>query len=150
MDLEYYFKEIKKNMRIYFSECSSKTGLPHFSAQFLIALAEKDDRSLKELSEELFVDKAHTTRAVKLLEKRGYLICRDDILDKRVKRLIITEKGRKTAFSVKADIEVWRKGLFDNFSEKDFINMQVLAVKIYENTDNLIASIGKGDKGDLC
>ncbi len=150
MELEYYFKEIKKNMRAFFAEMSTKTQIPHFAMQFLAALDEHDGPSLKELSEELFVDKAHTTRAVSMLAKRGYLICRDDSVDKRVKRLYLTEKGKRIASNAKAEAEAWRKGIFNNFSESDFEQMKALAEKIYENTKLMVENLKKCGKGGIC
>ncbi len=60
---------------------------------FLLELYYLDGISQEELSSYLNIDEANTTRAIKKLEKEGYVIRKRDEEDRRVKRIYLTEKA---------------------------------------------------------
>lgn len=60
---------------------------------FLLELYYLDGINQEELSSYLNIDEANTTRAIKKLEKEGYVIRKRDEEDRRVKRIYLTEKA---------------------------------------------------------
>lgn len=60
---------------------------------FLLELYYLDGVSQEELSSYLNIDEANTTRAIKKLEKEGYVIRKRDDKDRRTKRIYLTEKA---------------------------------------------------------
>ena len=52
-----------------------------------------DGISQEELSSYLNIDEANTTRAIRKLEKEGYVVRKRDEKDKRIKRIYLTEKA---------------------------------------------------------
>lgn len=64
---------------------------------FLLELYFMDGVSQEELSSYLNINEANTARAIKKLEKEGYVIRKRDEKDKRIKRIYLTEK----AFEIK-------------------------------------------------
>lgn len=60
---------------------------------FLLELYYLDGVSQEELSSYLNIDEANTTRAIKKLEKEGYVIRKRDDKDRRIKRIYLTEKA---------------------------------------------------------
>jgi DNA-binding MarR family transcriptional regulator len=61
---------------------------------FLAELFDRDELSQEELAEALHMDKGTTARAVKALERSGYIVRVQDRRDKRKKRIRLTSKAR--------------------------------------------------------
>ncbi|NCA67926.1 MAG: hypothetical protein EOM87_07685 [Clostridia bacterium] len=96
---------------------------------------------MRELSEELLVDKAHTTRAVRELESRGLAICKEDEKDKRIKRLHLTPRGKSIAQQAENTMNEWSNALFKGLSEEELKTLGDILKKAYDNTHELIESI---------
>ncbi|HMM06909.1 MAG TPA: MarR family transcriptional regulator [Clostridiales bacterium] len=71
---------------------------------FFVELQRNDGVTQEELSSVLYIDKAATTRAIKSLEKKGYVKCFQDEQDRRKIRVFATDKARECGFSVKNDL----------------------------------------------
>lgn len=56
-------------------------------------LLDRDGMSQEELSKEMVVDSSHTTRAIKDLEKKGYVYREKDPNDNRKNNVFVTEKA---------------------------------------------------------
>lgn len=61
---------------------------------YLYVVSQREGITQKELSEELYVDKSTTAKAVKSLVSRGYVVQAEHPEDKRCVQLYLTEKGR--------------------------------------------------------
>ncbi len=138
MNIGIYFKDIKKNMRIFFNSQSSCTGVPLWAMHYIISLANNGGQSMRELTQELFVDKAHTTRAISKLAKLGLIDCIEDENDRRIKRLYLTKKGQKLALNAKASMERWQECVFKDFSEDELSVLEHLIMKVYQNSQELV------------
>lgn len=62
---------------------------------FLYVISQKEGITQKELSEELYVDKSTTAKAVKSLISQGYVVKESLSQDKRFVQLYLTEQGKK-------------------------------------------------------
>lgn len=69
-------------------------GLSNWQFTLLTALAMGDPPTMRNLAEELALDKSTLTANVKLLEKRGLIATKSDSHDRRARRVHLTEAGR--------------------------------------------------------
>lgn len=69
-------------------------GLTYPQYLVLLQLWERDDRSVRELGEALFLDSGTLTPMLKRMEAAGWLDRRRDTRDERVVRITLTPKGQ--------------------------------------------------------
>ena len=74
---------------------------------FLVNLYDNEGINQEELSSMLFIDKAATARAIKLLEKKGFLKRETCEKDKRAKNLYLTDKGKDYKEFIYSRLEKW-------------------------------------------
>ncbi len=86
---------------------------------FLLALYKKDGISQEEISNHLKIDKATTAKAIKKLEKEGYVKRNINSEDRRAYKVFLTQK----AFDIKPEIHSilrnWADVLSGGFSEDE-------------------------------
>jgi DNA-binding MarR family transcriptional regulator len=70
-------------------------SLSQIRALFLLSYAEHE-LALTELAPQLGLSVAATGRAVDVLVRHGLVACREDALDRRIKRIALTEPGHDT------------------------------------------------------
>ncbi len=69
-------------------------GLTYTQYVALIALAEQDGQTVKQLSERLFLEPSTMTPVLKRLEAMGYLKRSRDLKDERNVRIVLSDAGR--------------------------------------------------------
>jgi DNA-binding MarR family transcriptional regulator len=74
---------------------------------FLVNLYEKDGVSQEQLSTNLFINKAATTRAISRLEKLGYVKRIRDPYDNRAYLVTLTAKGLKMRDFIRTKLDNW-------------------------------------------
>mgnify|MGYP000874520749 CR=1 FL=1 len=108
-------------------------------------LLDHDGISQEELSDEMNVDSAHTTRAIKRLEESGLIFRKTDDQDARKKNVFVTQK----AMSIKDDYHNIYKGLneilLNGFSKEE---LQILPNLLYKMRDNIILYMKDNNLGD--
>lgn len=72
-------------------------GLTYPQYLAMVALGEKDDRTVGELGDQLFLESNTLTPLIKRLEANGLVTRRRDSADERLVRVSLTEKGRRLA-----------------------------------------------------
>jgi len=86
---------------------------------FLLALYKKDGISQEEISDHLKIDKATTAKAIRRLEKEGYIKRDINSEDRRAFKVFLTQK----AFDIKPEIysilRNWSDALSGGFSEDE-------------------------------
>ena len=108
-----------------------RIGSGQFS--FLMTLYRKDGITQEDLAHLLHVDKATSARAVKTLEKEGYLIRKEDARDRRKYRIFVTEKGRTIESMMKSISSEWTARLLSGFSENEKDLMTLFLEKMVKN-----------------
>lgn len=86
---------------------------------FLLELYYCDGVSQEELSSYLSIDGANTTRAIKKLEKEGYVVRKQDEKDRRKKRIYLTEKAIKMKPKIFNLIEQWENSLSESLTKAE-------------------------------
>jgi len=92
---------------------------------FLKKLSNKDGINQEHLAESLNFSKATSTRAIKKLEKEGYIIRKKDKTDKRAYNVFITKKGKQLMNIFRNITSDWTHTLLSGFTEHErelFIN----------------------------
>lgn len=92
-----------------------------------------DGINQEKLSEEVFIDKAMTARAMKKLENEGYIIRETDKNDKRSKLIYLTDKGKEVCKEVIKVIDEWNNILLDGFEEEEKEKAKEYLRRIWEN-----------------
>ena len=75
-------------------EACQKLGLTYSEYVLFMRVFENEGTSQEDLAALLFVDKAVVTRTMKLLEEKNLIYREKDAVDRRMKRIYLTEFGR--------------------------------------------------------
>ncbi|WP_101773308.1 MarR family winged helix-turn-helix transcriptional regulator [Peptostreptococcus faecalis] len=86
---------------------------------FMSALYSQDGVSQEYLSSYLSIDKASTARVIDSLLKKGFIIKKKDLEDKRVNRIYLSEKGLSIKSEVKSILNDWGMILTNDMSEEE-------------------------------
>ncbi|MBU7018523.1 MAG: MarR family transcriptional regulator [Theionarchaea archaeon] len=108
-----------------------RIGSGQFS--FLMTLYRRDGITQEDLANLLHVDKATSARAVKNLEKEGYIARKEDAEDKRKYRVFVTEKGREIESMMKSISSEWTARLLSGFTEDEKESVTIFLEKMVKN-----------------
>jgi DNA-binding MarR family transcriptional regulator len=111
---------------------------------YLVNLAENDGVNQKYLSDMIIIDDALTTRVMKSLESKGYIIRERNLNDQRSYNIRLTEKGVRIQPIILEKLKYWTdiisKGL--NEEDKDSIIEKLIAMS------NNALKVTKGEKDE--
>jgi len=96
-----------------------KYGVGSSQVFFLMRLYHGDRISQDQMASELLVDKATCTRAIKKLERAGFVMRVVDAADRRVHRIHLTKKAKKLRPIIEKISEDWTSLLLTGFSEEE-------------------------------
>lgn len=100
---------------------------------FLYVICNHQGISQTELSKMLHIGKGTTTKAIKHLEKAGYVRREKDLEDKRAYKLYLTEKGNEIAPLVNEAYKEMRELYGEGFSVEEYIYVLNALKKILKN-----------------
>lgn len=109
---------------------------------YLVNLAENDGVNQKYLSDMIIIDDALTTRVMKRLENKGYIVRKKSQDDKRSYTIRLTEKGVKIQPIILEKLKYWTDVISESIDEdeKDFI------IKKLKEMSNNALKLTKGDQ----
>ena len=84
---------LSRQLNLYFSHELVETEVTASELLYLAQLYKQDGLTQEEMSEELSVDKAATTRTMQALEEKGLIYRTASTTDKRAKKVYLTNKG---------------------------------------------------------
>ena len=118
-----YFGIVRRRIQSLVVEASMDMGLTYAEFSVMLVLFDKEGCSQDDMTNYLHVDKAAITRVIKKLESRGYLFRKQDEIDRRLKRLFLTEEGKETEKKIKEIVQKILNYLTEDFSdlEKDTV-----------------------------
>ena len=102
-------------------------GMTPATAPFLKVIAENEGISLRELSEILVVDKAHTTRVVSKLIDDGFVV---NMAQGPAYSLHLTPKGKEISGQVKSIVDDAWKSMFRDLTPEEHETMKVIMSKV--------------------
>lgn len=106
---------------------------------FFMTLQYCEGVTQEELTALVCVDKAVTTRVVRTMEEKGYLVRVQDEKDRRQNRIYPTEKARQLGPKVKAELLKFNSRLTEGIDEQSLEQLYASLVKIEENLKNIQA-----------
>ncbi len=89
-----YFAILDRRSRSYVLEACRPLKITYAEYVLLLRIFDCEDASQEELARALHADKSAVARVVKLLEAKGFICREKDAVDRRVKRIRLTEYGR--------------------------------------------------------
>ncbi len=98
--------------------------------QFLLRLYLKDGMSHDELTEQVCLDKATTTRAIKKLEDKGYVKLTPHEKDKRKYHIYLTEKALQQKEEIFEISKRWEEQLIGGLEQEELDQLFYLLRKI--------------------
>lgn len=114
---------IHRQFQIYINNQLKPYDLNSSEYPYLVNLATNEGVSQKYLSDILCVDEALTTRVIKSLEQKEYVIREKSLEDKRSYNIRLTEKGKKIQPIIMNKLKYWTEILSEDMSEEqvDFV-----------------------------
>ena len=96
-----------------------------------------DGISQKEISEYCGKDKTSVTKIIDTLEKKNLVVRVTDQLDHRVKRVVLSQKGRELFLSALPVMAQTRDELRSGISDKEIEALKSILSKIYKNLKDI-------------
>jgi DNA-binding MarR family transcriptional regulator len=135
-DLDFFPKSIgklNKQMQKIFGEELKACDLSSAHALYMIVLFENDGITLKELTENVGMDKANTTRVVRDLKLKGYIYTDRAIEGGRKYKVFLTEDGKRAAEIVRSSIKKMLDNIFSILTETEREQYITILKKIITN-----------------
>lgn len=95
--LDHFFVDIFNRILMLEEKWLNQEGLSDLSIteiHMLSAIAQREDASMSSVAKQASLTNGTVTTMVKKLEKKGYVLRRQDAEDKRIVRVILSDKGR--------------------------------------------------------
>ena len=86
---------------------------------FLMKLYNNDGINQETLAHCLKIDKATSARAIKKLEKEGFVLRRKDKSDKRAYKIFLTKKAKDLQLKIRKITREWTNALLTDFTENE-------------------------------
>lgn len=123
-------RAIKNYIEKRVSQTSESMGLKRTHGQFLKTIYDNEGLSLKELSNEMYVDKSLTTRVIKSLIDNGFVINMN--AESREYRLYLTDKGNDAVGKIDKIVnDAWDE-LLSELTDDEMETLTRIHIKINE------------------
>ena len=123
-------RAIKNYIEKRVSQTSESMGLKRTHGQFLKTIYDNEGLSLKELSNEMYVDKSLTTRVIKSLINNGFVINMNN--ESREYRLYLTDKGNDAVSKIEKIVnDAWDE-LLSELTDDEMETLTRIHMKINE------------------
>lgn len=136
-----YISKINRRLNILLTHDLKKLNIGSGQYLFLINLYKQEGVNQKELGEKLNIDKANTARAIKKLEKIGYVESIIDAEDKRNKKIYLTKEGHTIIPFIKESLMRTRLIMLHGFTKTETNQLFYLLDKIENNVEKGIAEM---------
>lgn len=113
---------------------SNNVGITSDQFAALDSIYSNDDICQRDLSKIILKDRSNTGRILNILEEKGFITRELETKGKRpVKKVYITEQGRKLVEETIPKIKPQFNPVFDNMSEEELLNLRQLLNKLKQN-----------------
>tara|TARA_Y100001970_G_C14230849_1_gene858531 strand:- start:956 stop:1405 length:450 start_codon:yes stop_codon:yes gene_type:complete len=118
-----------------FVQNSHNSGLDISMDQWIVLgpIWENEGISHKEISEYCLKDKTSVTKIIDTLEKKNLVVRVPDQLDHRVKRVVLSNKGKELFLQAIPIMKLTRDELREGITEQDIESLRSVLTKIYNN-----------------
>lgn len=115
---------------------------------YLVRICEHPGMIQEKLAEMIKVDRTTAARAIKKLELNGFIEKNDDQHNKKIKRLIPTEKGQAVYPLIKRENDYSNSVALSGFSENEAETLVNLLQRVRSNVEKDWEYVKKGNKRD--
>ncbi|QUL57735.1 MarR family transcriptional regulator [Paenibacillus tritici] len=115
---------------------------------YLVRICEHPGMIQEKLAEMIKVDRTTAARAIKKLEINGFIEKNDDQHNKKIKRLIPTEKGQAVYPLIKRENDYSNSVALSGFSESEAETLVNLLQRVRSNVEKDWEYVKKGNKRD--
>ncbi|GAA0866221.1 MarR family transcriptional regulator [Paraclostridium tenue] len=125
-----YISQIYRKGGAFISKELNDLGIGSGQVMFLLELYRGDGKNQEEIADSLNIDKGTTARAIKKLEKEGFLIREKDKIDKRAYKIYLSDKGKcakNTIYNIMDKLEEKRTA---NLNEEERNTLMILLKKV--------------------
>lgn len=124
MDMDYLnlghcFSVLHRRSQIFIVTACERLQITYSEYVLLLRLYEREGVSQEQLANLLFLDKAVVTRTMGLLEKKGLIRREQDVEDRRVKRVYLTERAMEEKEYLLGVLRAWMQYLSKDFGEEE-------------------------------
>ncbi len=109
---------IYRSTQMFINNELAGTGIGAGQYPFLLYIGRCSGQTQDEISKSLCFDKGTTARAIKRLEKAGYIRREVSETDHRKNHVFITKTGARMRLKIRAMLEDWHKKLFVGISDE--------------------------------
>ena len=122
-----------------FVQNSHKAGLDISQDQWMVLgpIWKNKAISQKEIAEYCGKDKTSVTKIIDTLEKKSYVVRFPDQIDQRIKRVVLSNKGKKLMNDVMPVIEQTHNDVRIGISDKEIEALKTILNKIYNNLNDI-------------
>jgi DNA-binding MarR family transcriptional regulator len=113
---------------------------------YIVRICESPGIIQKKLAEMIKVDRTTVARAIKKLEINGFLEKKEDKLNKKIKKLYPTEKGKKVYPLIKRENDYSNTVALEGLSESEEETIFILLQKVRKNIERDWEYVKKGNK----
>jgi DNA-binding MarR family transcriptional regulator len=113
---------------------------------YLVRICENPGIIQEKLAELIKVDRTTAARAITKLEINGFIEKRDDQLNKKIKKLFATDKGKHVYPFIKRENDHSNDVALDGFSEEEVENIFHLLQRVRKNVEVDWEFVKKGNK----
>ena len=113
---------------------------------YLVRICENPGIIQEKVAELIKVDRTTASRAIKKLENNGFVAKKDDVENKKIKKLFPTEKGRQVYPFIKRENDYSNSVALDGFSESEAETMFHLLERVRKNVEKDWEYVKKGNK----
>ncbi|MGG0289530.1 MarR family transcriptional regulator [Bacillus pacificus] len=113
---------------------------------YLVRICENPGIIQEKLSEMIKVDRTTAARAIKKLEINGFIEKKEDISNKKIKKLFPTEKGKNVYPFIKRENDYSNTVALEGFSEIEAETISNLLQRVRKNIEKDWEFVKKGNK----
>ena len=112
---------LSRQFYLFVSHELSETELTAPEMFYLVQLYIRGGLTQEEMSSELCVDKAATTRTIQAMEKKGLVRRECDMTDKRAKKVYLTEKAYAYQDRIRLILQKWEDCITQDMTEQEAV-----------------------------
>lgn len=122
-----------RNGQIFFAKKFEGLGFGSGQYMFIIGIYENPGLTQDQLAEVISINKGTVANVLKTLEKDGFVERRQNVKDKRIHNLYLTEKGIHSYVLIKKAVEEWNDLLLRDIPKDEVEKLDLLLRKITDN-----------------
>ncbi|MDX5486342.1 MarR family transcriptional regulator [Bacillus pumilus] len=113
---------------------------------YLVRICEEPGIIQEKLAEMIKVDRTTAARAIKKLELHGFIEKKDDPVNKKIKKLCPTDKGKAIYPLIKREHDYSNQVALDGFSEEEVEQINEYLIRVRQNIEKDWDYMKKGNK----